>query len=801
MFQKVKKIARFWFCFFTVLFVITLFTTLQVLYHYSKDLPDYKHLEEYDPPTVTRLYTLDGKILDEFAVENRIYTKYSDIPPMLVKAFIAAEDQNFLKHEGIDIQGIIRACLINILNVGKQKNPAGGSTITQQVVKNFLLSNERTISRKIKEAILAYRISRIYSKERILELYLNQIYMGNHSYGIASAALNYFNKKLSDLTLDEVAVLAAIPKSPSTINPIKGYARTVARRNWVLQRMYDEQYITQEEYEKAKQLPITLKERHTVSFFKADYYSETVRQELIERFGEDAVYQDGLQVYTNVDEKLQSLATRTLQEGLLQYDKKHGWRGPLGRIDLPKNPDTDKSWVEALLRFSTPPDIEPFQVGVALKVTDNAAKIAVVQDNNNVSYGSIKLSTLSWARKNLNDQTLGKTVSSVREVIKIGDVIAVRATSQPDEFLLEQIPDVNGALVVLETVSGKVLAEVGGYSFKKSRFNRVTQARRQPGSAFKSFVYLAALEQGIPPNTILEDSPIEIEQGYGLPIWKPKNIDNKYLGPITFRQALERSRNLPTIRLLLTLGLEPVTELAERLGIYTDAALKRSTYSIALGAFETTVLNIANAYNIIASGGKRVQPHFIDRVYDRRGNLIYSTKTKNVKYLEDETLQTPPLLADAYDQVIEPEVNYQLLSILQGAVLRGTGARARALNMPIAGKTGTTNDSCDSWFIGFNPNILVAVYVGFDVPRTLGQKESGATLALPIFVNFMQNASKHFDKREFDIPNGVTFVNVDYNTGELVQDENHTGRHVRDVFVQKAPTDDTINQIFDTVLE
>ena len=760
MLKKLRRALYIWSSLIIGGAIIGLIVLLQIILYFGKDLPDYRQLEEYDPPAITRLYTQKGHILDEAATENRIYTKYDEIPELIVNAFIAAEDRNFFKHEGLDPVGIARAAIVNIVNVGKHKNPVGGSTITQQVVKNFLLTNERTLSRKIKEAILAYRISKVYSKEKIMELYLNQIYLGNNSYGIASAALNYFNKELDELNAEEAALLAALPKAPSYVNPIKSPRRARERRNWVLSRMYEEGYITDEELSRATKSLISLKKRRETDFFRADYYSETVRQELITKFGEDAVYKDGLQVFTNVNEEMQVIAEKTLKEGLLRYDKKHGYRGALGSINI-DNP----SWQEDLKSFPKPLDIGNFKLAAVLRVDNSSVNIALEGGEK----GVINFEHLAWARMSLKEQMVGAPIKSAHEVLKKGNVILVSRISEAENnYALEQIPEVNGAIVVLEPNSGKVLAEVGGYSYKKSNFNRVTQADRQPGSTFKAFLYMAALENGYDPRSIVYDLPIELSQGAGMPPWRPKNMRGDYLGAITLRKSLEKSRNLSTVWLITKIGLNPVIEMSERLGIYKDPP---RNYSMALGSFETKVLSLANAFNIIASGGKRVEPNFIDRVYDRKGKLIYSSDKRKAVTVDEFNTSSPPELFYEYDQLIDENINYQMISILEGVVQRGTAVAARQLKRTLAGKTGTTNNSFDTWFVGFNPDIVVGVYVGFDAPRTLGQKESGSSLALPIFIDFIKEGLKNTEDRKFTIPEGIELVEIDATTGALATEE------------------------------
>lgn len=758
MWQILKKKLIFWSSACLALFIVGAIVILQVFLYYGKDLPDYHQLENYDPPAITRLYTNDGRVLEEIATENRIYVKYNEIPEVVINAFIAAEDKNFFKHEGVDLFSIARAAFNNVLQLGKHKNLVGGSTITQQVVKNFLLSNEQSLARKIKEAILAYRISNVYSKEKVMELYLNQIFLGNNSYGILSASINYFNKQLDELNVEEAAMLAAMPKSPSYINPMRNYERSKQRRDWVLSRMYEEGFITSEELHRAANTIIALRKRYQTDFFHADYYAEAVRKELIEKFGENHVYNSGLQVHTNLDERLQVAAQAALIKGIRSYDKAHGWRGAIGNIDISK-----ENWLEQFKKFPIPLDILEFKLAIVTQVENKSANITL-QDE---SKGVIKIENSTWLKKHLPNQQIGPRFTNLKQALKNGDIIVVNHLKDAI-YTLEQIPEVNGAIVAMETMTGRVLAHVGGYSYKKSNFDRVLQADRQPGSAFKTFVYLNAFERGWRPNDIIHDDPITISQGAGMPSWTPRNYSRDYLGPITLRRGLEKSRNLCTVRLLLNTGIDSLIELSERLGIYRNVA---RNLSMGLGAAETTVMRLANAYNIIASGGRLVSPNLIERVYDHKGNLIYSSENRTASFAKSLNTELLPKLEYNYEQLIDPQINYQLLSILEGAVIRGTAARAREIGKTLAGKTGTTNESFDTWFAGSSPDITATIYVGFDNPKTLGNRAEGANIALPIFIDFMKEALKDIDSRPFPVPEGISFAEVDINTGNPPTEE------------------------------
>ncbi len=761
MLQSITRTLGFWFSILMVGIILAGLFVLPVFLYFSKDLPDYNQLAEYDPPTISRIYSADGELMAELAKERRIFRKIDEIPQLVIDAFLAAEDQNYYNHPGIDLMSIGRAAFQNASNIGNDKNPVGGSTITQQVVKNFLLTNERSFSRKIKEAILAYRINKVYSKDRILELYLNQIYLGNGSYGVTSAALNYFNKDLDDVTLEEAALLAALPKAPSLLDPTRNPQKAKARRDWVLDRMYEENFIKQTQAKKAKSVPIALTPRYEHSILDNGYYTESVRLQLIEMYGEDKVYQDGLSAHANLDKNLQKYADDALRSGLIEYDRRHGFKGAVTNLKFKGD-----EWKSQIKSF----EVEPASTAGGWKP---AIVIAVSNDQASIGFkdGSksfISLSKLTWARKRLDKGYVGKKVESAKDVLKQGDVIYVSPDSEGKGHNLEQIPDANGALVAIQPKTGKVLALAGGYSFKESKYNRAIQAVRQPGSTFKPFVYLAALEKGFSPNSILKDEPISISQGPGMPAWTPKNFEGSFLGDITLRKALEKSRNLATVHLLTLVGLDRVREVSTRLKIYNNPP---KIYSMALGAHESTLIQMTAAYASFASNGLRVEPKLIDRVQDRKGRLIFGTDLRRcdscLPEAENSSLKTHdiPSLKFTSSQVIDPAVNYQMVSILQGVVERGTAARAKQLGKVLAGKTGTSNDSNDTWFIGFSPDLVCGIYIGYDQPKSLGAKESGSTVALPIFISFMKNALADMPNKEFEIPTGIEFVKIDDSTG------------------------------------
>ena len=776
--SSIYKSLSMWIKILFVLFVLAAFIAVQIFLYFSHDLPDHEQLANYDPPTISRVYSSKGEVIGEYAKERRIYTEYEDIPNIIIKAFIAAEDKNFFEHSGVDFFSIGRAAIQNLLNIGNNKRAVGGSTITQQVVKDFLLSSERTLKRKIKEAILAYRISRVFSKEEILELYLNQIFLGNNSYGIAAAAKNYFDKDLNEINVQEAAMLAALPKAPSSLNPFRNYRKAKDRRDWVISRMEEEGYIGKNDAEHFKKKPILLKSPSDRKIIAEDFYSASVREKLFEMMGKDSVYNDGLIVNTHMDIQLQKTAERALRNGLIKYDRKYGYRGPFHYIDIKQ-----KNWQKAFKSLSYFTDV--YELALVLEVSDIDADI-ITKGNKK---GSIPLKNMKWALKNLHkEESEEKTIS---DILKEGDVILV--SGKNGIYKLEQIPEVNGGIVALEAHSGKILAMVGGYSFTQSKFNRVIQANRQPGSAFKPFVYLTAFEQGYSPISLVPDEPIELEQGKNLPTWIPKNHSEDFMGSITLRKAFERSRNVATVKLITALGVEKVGELAQRLGIYDNPS---PLYSMALGAQETTLLKLTNAFNSIASGGKLTTPKMIESVYNRRGKKLFPESALDIEPQGLKT-HTPPLLKNDNPKVINELDNYQITSMLQGVIQRGTGWRAQRLRKTMGGKTGTTNNAFDSWFIGFTPYMTVGVYVGFDNPKSLGEKEYGSTVALPIFVEFMKKSIRNVEDVKFQIPEGIEFMEIDLNTGSPPTEETSS----RDIVKEALKKSDIKPQNENTWLE
>lgn len=727
-----------------VLFVLGVFVFIQILVYYSQDIPDYKQLEEYSPASITRIYTSEGEVISELADERRIYVEYNDVPQLVVDAFLAAEDKNFFEHSGIDIFSIVRATFQNVLNIGKNKNLVGGSTITQQVIKNFLLTNERSLSRKIKEAILAYRVTNAYSKEKILELYLNELFLGDHSYGILVAADNYFDKKLDELNLQEAAMLAALPKSPTYINPRKHYERALERRNWVIKRMASGHLITKEERDEALESVIQLAPKKRAFTSKYPYYAEEVRKQLIKMYGRDAVYTMGLTVISNLNPRMQDLMLLKYRNYLEKQDKSRGYRGPIGHLEI-----SDDGWKEKFANYSSNFIPHNCELALVLEVSKGNFKV-IYQDGG--SQEIVDDSAVKWTKK------------SPRSLFKLGDIIAIR--SKGNEKMVVQFPKISGAMISMEPYSGKVMAFAGGYSYKASLFNRAFQANRQPGSAFKAFVYLTALENGYAPNTIILDTPITLSQGPGMPAWTPKNYSGDYLGPITLRKALEKSRNLATVRLLKSVGVDKVIELSERMNVYNNPP---RNFAICLGAHETTLADIVNAYNIFPSDGRLNEPSIIAAVYNNKGELVHNgvkseCNTCDIDLIEFLSYEMPQVSYDIR-RVVDKETNYQIVSILEGVVKRGTGRRARSIGKTLAGKTGTTNDSKDVWFIGFSPEVTTGVYIGFDAPKSLGGRATGSSLALPLFIDYMGEILKDIEDKQFVPPTSLEVVNLDYNSG------------------------------------
>ncbi len=730
-----------------------------LVWRYGQDLPDYRQLADYRPPTVTRIYAGDGRLLAEYAREKRVFVPASAIPARVKNAFVAAEDKNFYHHFGIDPLGIVRAVIDNVKRLGQNRRPVGASTITQQVAKNFLLSNEVSIERKIKEAILAIRMERAFTKEHILELYLNEIFLGRHSYGVAAAALNYFDKSLDELTIGEAAFLAGLPKAPSRYDPERNPEAARQRRDYVIGRMLEDGYITAEEAKAARNEPLTLRQRAATEVARADFFVEEVRRRLVARFGEEGFYEGGLSVRATVLPRLQTIADRALRDGLSAYDRRRGgWRGPLGRIAL----DAATDWTESLRRFDPGFELLDWRLAIVLEAGSKTAKLGFADG----STGTLPLAEAAWARPRHADGGLGKKPKRVSDVLARGDVIVVEPTAEEGSFALRQRPEVEGALVAMDPHTGRVLAMSGGFSFRQSQFNRATQAKRQPGSAFKPFVYLAALEAGLTPASIILDAPIVVDQGPGLPKWKPANYSDKFYGPSTLRLGLEKSRNLMTVRLAQKIGMERIVEVARRFGIGEGMT---PLLSSALGSNEVTLLRLTTAYAMLVNGGRRVEPVFVERIQDRFGKTVLRADTRACEGCLAEMWDgaPPPPLPEQRERVVDPRIAYQIVHMLEGVIQRGTGRRARDLGRPLAGKTGTTNDSRDAWFMGFSPDLAVGVWVGFDTPKSLGRRETGASAALPIWKAFMGAALEGQPPTPFRVPPGILNVRIDADTGLL----------------------------------
>ncbi len=733
-----------------------------VFWTYGQDLPDYTQLENYQPPITTRVHAGDGSLLAEFAVQQRVFVPIETVPDIVRNAFLAAEDQNFYDHPGIDPVGIARAMVTNIKNIGTGRRPEGASTITQQVAQNFLLTKDVSIERKIREAILAFRIERAFSKDQILELYLNEIYLGYGAYGVATASLNYFGKPMNQLTADEAAFLAALPKAPNNYNPVTNQEAAVARRNYVLGRMAEDGTIEPFVAEDLMKQPIRVIRDTAAARIDAPFFAEEVRREVVELVGDDGLYKGGLSVRTTLDPRLQRIAQRVLRDGLVTYDRRHGWRGPVTKLDV------SRPWQETLAEVEVPPGGGDWRLAA---VTDVQAKAASIGFEDG-STGTIPLEQMTWARPWVEGQKLGPRVKSAADVLEVGDVVFVAPVSKgpKDEaypagtFGLRQVPDINGAIVAIDPHTGRVLAMTGGLDFRESEFNRATQAWRQPGSAFKPIVYMAGLDNGFTPSTRILDAPFVIDQGAGQGKWKPANYTKKFYGPSPMRLGIEKSRNLMTVRLAQTIGMEPVAQTAERLGVMDR--LPRHL-SMSIGAGETTLMRLTAAYAMIVNGGKKITPTLIDRIQDRRGTTVFRHDGRTCDTCENVAWdgQAPPELPDVREQVIDPATAYQMVSMLQGVIQRGTGRRIAELGIPLGGKTGTTNDSLDTWFVGFSPDLAVGVFVGFDEPKSLGPRETGSSVPAPIFKAFMAAAHKDRSVGPFRIPPGIRLVRVDADTG------------------------------------
>jgi penicillin-binding protein 1A len=742
-----------------------------IIYDTSKTLPSHESLAKYEPPVMTRIHAGDGSLLAEYAKERRLFVPINAIPQKLIRAVISAEDKNFYSHRGVDPEALARAVIVNVRAKlkGSNRRFIGASTITQQVAKNFLLTNERTITRKLREALIAMRMESSFTKDQILELYLNEIFLGQGSYGVAAASLNYFGKSLSELDLAQVAYLAALPKGPSNYHPVRQKARAIERRNWVLERMQENGYITQAQMKEAqaKDIEVTLRP-FGAKLFAAEYFTEEARQAVQAIYGKEVLRTGGLSVRTTIDPKMQIFARQALAGGLIQFDRNHGYRGPIKQINL--TPD----WPSQLAKMTQLSDVFPWQLAVVLDVNDEFARIGlrparVVKGKTpTAKQGTIPLVNMTWAREakgiNKNGVVLGKKIKSATQVLKQGDVVYAAPAGDGENYHLVQIPNVEGGLVAMDPHTGRVLALAGGFSYSRSQFDRVTQAKRQPGSSIKPFVYAAALDNGYTPSSVVLDAPISIKLSNG-ETWEPANYSNKFYGPSTLRRGIEFSRNVMTVRLAQDMGIKKFTGMAEQLGIYKHL---RPVLATSLGSGETTLLKMTTAYSVLANGGKKIEATMLDRIQDRYGRTVWRHDRRECIGCNapDWENQPEPEFIDKRAEVMNPYTAYQITSMLEGVVERGTAKKLQEVGKPIAGKTGTTNDERDAWFIGYTPDLVVGVYVGYDRPQPMGKGETGGALAAPIVAQFMKLALKDVPATPFRVPSGVRLIPINPKSGK-----------------------------------
>lgn len=736
----------------------------------NKSLPNYEVLSQYEPPVMTRIHASDGALMAEYAKQRRLFLPSQAIPDLIKAAFLSAEDKNFYSHSGVDLSGIARAVWVNIENriSGRQRRLVGASTITQQVAKNFLLTSEQKLERKVQEMLLALRIETAYSKEKILELYLNEIYLGLGAYGVGAASLVYFDKSVNELTLAEAAYLAALPKAPSNYHPFRDKERALIRRNWVIDRMVVNGLIAFEDGEAAKAEDLIVHPRSTgTSLFAAEYFAEDVRRELLKLYGNKGLYEGGLSVRTTLDPFLQTKARKALQDGLLAFDRKRGWRDAHAKLEL------KDEWGLELSKIDGLSDVPEWTLAVVLDTDATGAKIGLKPDvlvsgtlSSERIEARVPLETMTWARWAKGEKR-GQPVNQPSDILQPGDVIFVEPMDRQNKagnYALRQVPEIEGAIISMDPYTGRVLAMVGGFSFSESQFNRASQARRQPGSSFKPFVYAAALDNGYTPSSVVLDEQIEIDQGGSLGIWRPQNYGKEFFGPSTLRLGIERSRNAMTVRLAQDMGMPLVAEYSRRFGIYDNLS---PVLAMSLGAGETTALRMVSAYSVLANGGRKIEPTLIDRIQDRYGKTIFKHDQRICDGCEAESWsnQDEPTLLDEREQVLDPMTAYQITSMMEGVVKRGTGTIVQAVGKPIAGKTGTTNEEKDAWFVGYAPDLVVGVYIGYDTPRAMGRGNTGGQLAAPIFTAFMQEALKDKPPVEFRVPEGVTLIPINRKTG------------------------------------
>jgi penicillin-binding protein 1A len=784
----------------TVLFLVGAAAVAGLLWHFSQDLPDYSQLQAYEPPVMTRIHAADGELLGEYARERRLYLPIQAIPKLVTNAFLAAEDKNFYEHGGIDFTGMARAALLYAQNFGSNRRPQGASTITQQVAKNFFFSSEVSFVRKIKEALLAMRIERAYSKDKILELYLNHIYLGLGAHGIAAASLVYFDKSVTELTVAEAAYLAALPKAPALLHPVKNHDRAVERRNYVIDRLLENGWIRQAEADGARKEALVVTSRgNGAHIFAGEYFAEEVRRDIFERYGEKKLYEGGLSVRTTLDPKMQVMARKTMVAGLVNYDEAQGWRGPISKLDMTGD------WGAALADVKSLSDVSPWRMAVVLESNDQSARIGfqptrelggtVAKERQT---GLITLEGVRWT-KLAAAPIKGKTSAGVSRVLNPGDIVYVDPLVSKDgavvegQYRLRQLPEVSGAMVVMDPWTGRVLAMVGGFSFDQSQFNRATQAYRQPGSTFKPIVYSSAIDNGYTPSTMEVDAPIEIDQGQGAAVWRPENFSvGKYYGPTTLRNALKHSLNAVTVRLAQDIGMPLIGEYAKRFGVYDELP---NYLSYSLGAGETTVMRMVTAYSMFANGGRRVKPTLIDRIQDRYGHTIFKHDARECRGCDAPDgwkNQPEPQLVDRREQVLDTMTAYQITSMLEGVVQGGTATVMREVGKPIAGKTGTTNEAKDLWFVGFSPDLVVGLYVGYDKPRSLGSTAQAGHTAAPIARDFMKLALAGKPATPFRMPAGIRLIRVDAKTGARAGPTGDGRDTILEAFKPgTAPPDDT----------
>ena len=734
------------------LFLISILTTISIagsfylLWKISPELPSYDKIINYKPSLSSRIYSSDGMLLKSFYIQERIFIPINRIPDQIKNAFISAEDKKFYNHFGIDLLAIFRAAFTNIISYNSERRVVGASTITQQVVKNLLLSNEVSYKRKLKEILLAIRIERILSKDKILELYLNDIYLGYGSYGIGSASLNYFNKSIDQLKLHEIAFLAALPKAPNNYNPITEYKSAIERRNWVIDRMYKNNYIDEKELLQ-KNIDLVTNKRTSNNFTQADYYFEEIRKNLYDKYGEETLYSKGLVIKTSLNTKIQKLSDESLVEGLLKYDKSQGWRGVIDNVD----------YDIFINQYNEYQSINPF--------LNSWVPVSVIKEKFNN-----KIVVKDYNRKEFTiNLQIDENLWLLKEDFYIGDVLFI--SIKENLIIINQVPLANGAIVVINPHNGHVLALSGGFSYKLSEFNRATQAKRQPGSAFKPFVYLTALEEGYTPSTLILDAPYVVDQGQGLPKWKPANYTEEFYGLTTMRTGIEKSRNLMTVRLADKIGMKKILETVKKFGINEGI---NTQLSMSLGSGLVNLLDLTNSYGIIANGGKKIEPQIITSISSKDGKLIYNVSEKSCINCKVKTIKNKkiPKINIVKEQVIDSRHAFQITSMMEGVIERGTAKKLSKLNVPIAGKTGTTNDNKDAWFIGYSPDLVIGIYVGYDKPKSLGYKQTGSSVSVPIFEILAKKINLNSNFVPFRIPSGISFVKIDPKTGMSSNENN-----------------------------